>query len=180
MRAILLFTLGLLVACDGGSDADSTETDETDATAAPQITGVYEVTRSIRSEGCSGNTPDEFAPPFFRLEEDGDEVFFFDCRSETDCDTVPFSDWTMDRIDGAWEGVTRSDYISDQDDVCVITALMRSLEIDEEGAVKLQMEDLRAFVDTTNAADCTEASESWNGNGGECRERVVLNGTPVE
>lgn len=99
MRVFLL--LGFVVACGGGDDVD--------------LTGMYRVEGSVRSEPCGADQPDPAAPAFIRFTKDeflGAPYYSYEsCADEagTNCGgSAGLFGGLFEPIDGGWRGVVTS------------------------------------------------------------------------
>lgn len=165
LPALLLFT-----ACNG----DGSGKDATDDSDAPSISGLYASRRQTENLACGGGGDQVTPIPFLRLTESGGDIKVFECRSETDCNSVETDTFAVTFDGTEWLGEAHNGYLSEQEGVCYMWKQERSMVFE---GLELRFESREYDVfdgGITREADCADAWPTWNGRGGTCKNQIVI------
>lgn len=166
--------LSLLVAC-GTSSKDDSKDDDVDA---QPISGLYQTDRQSENAGCGGRGEEVIPIPFLRLTQTTDRIEVFECRSETDCNSVGTEDWSFDDAEGEWLGEAHGGSWSDQESGCYLWYQEREFSI-EFAAASLARREYDVYDGTIAERDCDEEWPTWNGRGGVCKQEVKISATRI-
>lgn len=155
-----------LAACSGDEAGKSTEDTEVEA---PTPVGMWAVRKQTRNADSCESPGDELLPiPFVDLRMNGSTLEFYVCRTEEDCDEVPDSEWSMQLVDGFWEGYSYNGSISEQEGACRLFRQERFLDL-EDDKLSLERLDYVAYIENlSDEDDCIAEAADWSGSGGTC------------
>lgn len=166
--------LAMLAAC--GKDTAPTPDD---LLASEAVAGLYETSRMTENTSCGGRGEEVIPIPFLRLTESAGKVETFECRSETDCNTVATEDWEFLDDAGDWLGEGHGGNLSEQEGACYLWYQERTLEVADGEATLERREYTYYDLEITTAADCDEAWPDWKGRGGTCANETKIFATRI-
>lgn len=175
MRPHTFLLLSLSFTACGNSEGTDTHGDDP---SGDGINGYFETFRHTRSDGCAGQGSDfRGADPGFRLEQQGDALFYYTCRSATDCNETANDTYYVEREGSIWYSFQASADVLDGQ-ACLVNGFEVEFEITDVGRARFERRQYSAQADTNNPDQCQQLGESYTPEASHCLQLDVVIGAP--